>query len=196
MSDVLLERRQLLLVGDSVLLEGRQGRLVLLLQLPLLEHLKNGVRSGGEDQGMSQEAGGAADLLLQLLVKLLQLLQLSQLLRVLLQSLLELALLGALAVDLAGGLGLGPLRGRDVGQGPARGDGQAGGGGGGDQVEGKEGEDEDEGEGEAEGEGECHLAIPCRPAAESGGGGWSGSWGRHQEEILGVDAQLRRLRRS
>ena len=39
LSHVLLERRQLLLVGDSVLLEGRQGRLVLLLQLALLEHL-------------------------------------------------------------------------------------------------------------------------------------------------------------
>ena len=49
--DILLQSRQLLLVGDSILLESSQGGLVLLLQLSLLQHL-----------------------LLQLLVQLLQLL--------------------------------------------------------------------------------------------------------------------------
>lgn len=48
---ILLQGCQLLLVGDGVLLEGSQSGLVLLLQLPLLQHL-----------------------LLQLLVQLLQLL--------------------------------------------------------------------------------------------------------------------------
>ena len=64
---VLLERRQLLLVGHGVLLERRQGGLVLLLQLALLE-----------------------DLLLELLVELLELLELGQLLGVLLQRRLQL----------------------------------------------------------------------------------------------------------
>lgn len=49
--DILLQSRQLLLVGDGILLESSQGCLVLLLQLSLLQHL-----------------------LLQLLVQLLQLL--------------------------------------------------------------------------------------------------------------------------
>ena len=55
-------------------------------------------------------------LLLKLLVELLKLLQLCKLLRVLLQGGLKLRLLGSLPVDLPGGLGLGSLAGRDVGQ--------------------------------------------------------------------------------
>lgn len=55
-------------------------------------------------------------LLLELLVELLKLLQLCKLLRVLLQGGLKLRLLGSLPVDLPGGLGLGSLAGRDVGQ--------------------------------------------------------------------------------
>jgi hypothetical protein len=85
---------------------------------------------------------------------------------------LKLGLLGALSVNLAGGLGLGPLARRDVGQGPAGGDGQAGGEVGedvGDKV------DDDEDIGENVGD-DADLAIPCSPAV-SGGGGWSGSWG-------------------
>jgi len=61
--NILLERCKLLLVGNRILLQRSQGSLILLLQLPLLEHL-----------------------LLQLLVQLLQLLQLGKLLRVLLQG--------------------------------------------------------------------------------------------------------------
>ena len=63
LGNVLLQSCELLLVGDCILLQSSQGRLVLLLQLPLLKHL-----------------------LLQLLVQLLQLLQLGELLRVLLQG--------------------------------------------------------------------------------------------------------------
>ena len=67
---ILLQRGQLLLVGDRVLLQVGQGLLVLLFELSLLD-----------------------DLLLQLLVQLLQLLQLCKLLRVLLQRGLQLGLL-------------------------------------------------------------------------------------------------------
>ena len=70
------------------------------------------------------------DLLLELLIQLLELLQLGQLLAVLLEGSLQLALLalvigigvGATVVvllvvdNLSAGLGLGPLRGRQVGQ--------------------------------------------------------------------------------
>jgi len=94
----------LLLVGNCILLQSCQGRLVLLLQLSLLEHL-----------------------LLQLLVQLLQLLKLSQLLRVLLQGGLQLGLLlGSLPVNLARGFCLRSLTGRDVGEGTARGNGETG----------------------------------------------------------------------
>jgi hypothetical protein len=99
---VLLKGGQLLLVGDGVLLEGGEGLLVLLLELALLKHL-----------------------LLQLLIELLQLLELGQLLGVLLKSGLQLRLLSPFSVDLAAGLGLGPLTGRDGGQAPpTRGQGQ------------------------------------------------------------------------
>ena len=67
---ILLKSGKLLLVCYRILLKGREGGLVLLLQLPLL-----------------------LDLLLQLMVKLLQLLQLRQLLAMLLQRRVQLTLL-------------------------------------------------------------------------------------------------------
>lgn len=103
-----------------VLLQRRQRRLVLLLQLPLLLHLDTiavlNLGLNNLEIFLHLFTFCCPYLLLQLLVELLQLLELGQLLRVLLQRRLQLRLLRALAVNLARGLGLRALAGRDVRQ--------------------------------------------------------------------------------